>query len=370
MFPNTPLLGLTATATKATQKKIEESLGMINTTEIRINPNRSNIYLSSSRRGSRGDELGNILDPFVQDLRAKRMDFPLTIVYGSLETISSCYLYFSCNLGTEQYEPLGAENLARNRLFSQFHAQYPERERQRIVDGLVQGNSKIRVIFATVAFGIGIDIPNIRQIVHIGVPYTMEEYFQEAGRAGRDGLPAKAHVYYNSYDISKGKTHLSQVMRDYVQKQECKREMILGYFGFQVPTVSGPPHLCCDYHQKICSCDDCVVASVSTMFEETIQNQEDQTGANTETSPKQLEPHAEEQLREELSLFRLSLPGGGRSSVGGTSLSSGITISLIDDIVKNIFLLTSLEEIEAHLPIYSNSHAIAVWNIIQKYINP
>ena len=106
------------------------------------------------------------------------------------------------------------------------------------------------------------------------------------------------------------------------------------------------------------------------MFEDTIQNQEDQAGASAETSPKQLEPHAEEQLREELSLFRLSLPGGGRSSVGGTSLSSGITISLIDDIVKNIFLLTSLEEIEAHLPIYSNSHAIAVWNIIQKYINP
>ena len=117
-------------------------------TEILINPNHSNIYLSSSRRGSSGDDLGNILDPLVQDLRAKRMDFPLTIVYGSLETMSSCYLYCSCHLGTEQYKPLGAENVARNRLFSQFHAQYPERERQRIVDGLVQGNSKTRRLAA------------------------------------------------------------------------------------------------------------------------------------------------------------------------------------------------------------------------------
>ena len=79
-----------------------------------------------------------------------------------------------------------------------------------------------------------------------------------------------------------------------------------------------------------------MVASVSTMFEETIQNQNDQPVANTETSPKQLEPHTEEQLREELNLFRVSLPGSGRSCVGGTSLSSGINISLIDDIVKNI----------------------------------
>ena len=368
MFPSIPLLGLTATATKTVQKKIEESLGMINATEIIINPNRSNIYLSSSRRGNRGDELVNILDPLVKDLCAKRLDFPLTIVYGSLETISSCYSYFSNQLGHEQYEPLGAENLARNRLFSQFHAQYPEHERQRIVDELVQGNSKIRVIFATVAFGIGLDIPNIRQIFHIGVPYTMEEYFQEAGRAGRDGLPAKAHVYYNSYDISKGKKHLSQVMCDYVTKQKCKREMILGYFGFQVPATSDPPHECCDYHQQICNCDDCVIVSVSTMFEETMQN-DDQTADTAEKSPQQLEPHAEERLREELTSFRLSLPGSGRSSVGSTSLSSGITIDLIDEVVKNVSFLTSPEEIEKRCHIYSKSHAIAIWNIIQKYID-
>ena len=131
MFPNTPLLGLTTTATKATQKKLEESLGMINATEILINPNRSNIYLSSSRRGNRGDELGNILDPLVQDLQAKRMDFPLTIVYGSLKTISSCYLYFSCYLGSEQYEPLKGLKILHGTDFSpKFHAQYPDHERQ------------------------------------------------------------------------------------------------------------------------------------------------------------------------------------------------------------------------------------------------
>jgi len=67
----------------------------------------------------------------------------------------------------------------------------------------------------------------------------------------------------------------------------------------------------------------------------------------------------------------LSLLGSGRSCVGSTSLSTGITIGLIDQIVKSTFSLTPLEEIERHLPIYSKSHAIAVWNIIQKYIlNP
>ena len=135
-------------------KKIEDSLGMIHPTEILVNLNGSNSYFSSPRRGNCADKLANILDPLVLDLRAKRLDFPLTIIYGSLEIISSCYSHFSTLMGSEQYEPLRAECLARNRLFTQFHAQYPDYEREQIVHGLVKGKSKIRLIFATIAFGI------------------------------------------------------------------------------------------------------------------------------------------------------------------------------------------------------------------------
>lgn len=55
------------------------------------------------------------------------------------------------------------------------------------------------------AFCVGLDLRDIRQILHIGVPCSMEEYFQEAVRAGRDGLPSKAHIFYNSDDISKAR---------------------------------------------------------------------------------------------------------------------------------------------------------------------
>ena len=83
------------------------------------------------------------------------------------------------------------------------------------------------------AFGLGIDLGGIRRVIHIGVPSTVEEYFQEAGRAVRDGLPATAHIYYNLHDISKARTHLSKEMRAYVKSPNCKREIIL-YFGFQM----------------------------------------------------------------------------------------------------------------------------------------
>ena len=121
-------------------------------------------------------------------------------------------------MGKEQYEPIDALPKAENRLFTQFHAQlYSLQEKERIIDGLTLGKSKLRIVFATVTFGVGLELKDIRQIIHVGLPCTMEEYFQEAGRASRDGLPSKAHIYYNnSYDTSKARKHLSSVMRDFV----------------------------------------------------------------------------------------------------------------------------------------------------------
>ena len=178
IFPKVPWLGLTATATKKTRTEIIESLGMFNPTEIVVNPDRPNIYFSSSARPDRGDEkLNDILRPLVDQLKGERMEFPLTVVFGNLETICMCYAFFNFAMGKEQYEPVGAPTRAENRLFTQFHAQYPAKEKERIVEGLTLGTSKLRIIFATVAFGIGLDLKNIRRIIHIGVPCSMEEYF-------------------------------------------------------------------------------------------------------------------------------------------------------------------------------------------------
>ena len=147
--------------------KIEESLGLITPIVIDVNPDRKNIHFSTLCSGNQGGErLVNILDPLLKDLRDKR----LTIIYGNLETIANCFFYFTSKFGIEQYEPVGAPKRARNRLFSQYHAQYHEHERQRIilcrsiiVDELVQDKSKLRIIF-----GNGLDKSSTRQVIHIG----------------------------------------------------------------------------------------------------------------------------------------------------------------------------------------------------------
>ena len=129
ILPQVPLLGLAATATKKTRPDIIESLGMVNAVEILENPDWPNIYFSSSSRPDREED--KILVPSVESLKKERTKFPFPVVFGTLETISSCYAFFSWAMGKEQYEPIDALPKAENRLFTQFHAQYPLQEKER-----------------------------------------------------------------------------------------------------------------------------------------------------------------------------------------------------------------------------------------------
>ena len=105
------------------------------------------------------------------------------------------------------------------------------------------------------------------KVVHIGVPSSMEEYFQESGRAGRDGDPAMSRVFFNSYDI----IIIHQVMRNFVTTTSCRRRVILEYFGFTVDGDCGL-HSCCENCALRCSCDDCLGEAVihTTLNELTI----------------------------------------------------------------------------------------------------
>ena len=377
LFPLVPVVALTGTATSVTKCSIVETLGLSNPKIVESNPNRANIYYASHTRPDRGDEkLDSILEPIVAELKAYKVKMPLTLIYGSLETISDCFLYFSTKMGKDQFYPANAEPLATNRLFTQYHAQYPESERSRIVEELVQGTSTHRVLFVTIAFGLGIDCNDIRRVVHIGVPYSMEDYCQEVGRAGRDGLPARADIYYNSYDISRSRKNMTDVMRNYVKSKECKRKMILNYFDHKVPSTQGPAHMCCDFHSAQCACDDCLLARpaddmdcVDTRYpDQPCDSSRDQS--DNEPTPLFSEG-IQAEIKKDLINYRLKLQSEvGRSSVGSVALSSGFSINLIDLVLQHLPKLTSVEKVEEILPVYSSKIATDIFCIIQKHTSP
>ena len=134
-----------------------------------------------------------------------------------------------------------------------YHAGLPAGERTKLVDGFVSG--KIKVIVATNAFGMGIDNPNVRVVVHLGIPLRPEAYYQEAGRAGRDGNAANCILLWTKGDLSVAKALKKEsrgvsadrdavilgwkTMFSYVTQKRCRRRMLLGYLGEDVSHCSG-----------------------------------------------------------------------------------------------------------------------------------
>jgi ATP-dependent DNA helicase RecQ len=140
-----------------------------------------------------------------------------------------------------------------------YHAGLPSRERRLLLKGFLAGD--IRIMVATNAFGMGIDKPDVRHVIHLGVPTRPEAYYQEAGRAGRDGDPAWCHLFWREADFTLAKRmagvvrNSSESRRDdaqyavrrdalramerYARTRECRRRILIRYLGEELDGCNG-----------------------------------------------------------------------------------------------------------------------------------
>ena len=195
-FPTVPVVALTATASKRDLKAIKESLNLKNPVEVIGNPNRPNIfYKKLFRKGEDVDFFEEILKPIALGLKEKTVGYPITIFYLPSRWCGFSFKFFEMLLGDDQYHSLqspgnaiaSVPKIPENRLFAQYHAPQTTAMKELILKEHSSPTSTIRVVFATVALGMGVDIPSIRNIIYVGPPRTIRECFQETRRAGRDG---------------------------------------------------------------------------------------------------------------------------------------------------------------------------------------
>ena len=130
--------------------------------------------------------------------------------------------------------------------------------------------------------------------------------------------------------------------------------MILNYFGHKLSQRAGPDHLCCDYHQQHCQCDDCILVSAVQAFD-LHRSKNILPAANTSNS---LNSKQRDNIRQELLEYRISLHSSGKTCVGSITLASGFGLELVDMVIARAAELTSVDKIKRELPVFNEEHAV------------
>ena len=217
-------------------------LNMKNTKVIQLSPDKENMrYIVEKASG----EIEQTFSWLLYDLNLFRGDTEKTVIFCcSIKECGEIYETFLYNKSDHEQQ----------RHFAMYHAKTPQRIKDLVLTSFLNPDGAIRLVIATSALGMGVNIPNIRRIVNYGVPKDMESYVQGVGRGGRDGQDVMAIMYYKPYHLC----HIDKVMRSFVKSQEkCRRSCILEFFGEKIKNKTTIAHKCCDICTRTCKCGSC-----------------------------------------------------------------------------------------------------------------
>ena len=234
-----------------------------------------------------------------------------------------------------------------------YHSRAGDDEKQQIMQSMLNPHGNCRVLFSTTAFGMGVDVPNIRTVIHFGPPADMDDYFQECGRAGRDGLESNVIL-----DLYPGCLigHVSNNMKEYCKSEDkCRRRMLLHNFigGIDTSTIGNIKHNCCDVCTRECTCSvECPVQARVQQVKLNCASDDDDDDEDGEEFVRTVTPAERRLLRTRLMEFRDIVLHSthelceGMSTYVGDDIVCGLPTEMVDSVVDNCEFISDSFDVE------------------------
>ena len=329
---------------------------MENTTYIISSADRPNIFYSVNKVTK---DIKESMLWLMNDLKENSKRTPKTIVYcPTIKTCSSLYGLFRQTLGQEfSYEGTTA---MKNCLYGMYHHSTTDRCKQNITETFPKEESTTRVIFATSAFGMGVNIPDVERVIHFGAPRTLQGFMQESGRGGRNGCKCDSMLYTLPADT----THSDQETKEFIKAETCRRQYLINIFTPEKPVRKIPGHLCCDNCRKECECSDCAsVQNDTSLTEQLASFSLEDYSFDKEMSVRTVSTHQRQILKTQLTEYRQELIDLSNSSMIHPDIFTGLSDQVIEQVVNNVHCIETMDDI-LDVYIFNKTVATKVLSII------
>lgn len=353
---NTPVIALTATASTSVKKIVGDSLAMRNICHIQASPVLENIKHIVHK--TKMTQVEDIFSWLCTDIADTGKNTQRLIVYcQSRKLCSELFSLFKSRLPTPMHEH-----------FNMYHTNTPTDVQEWILKNFADPQGSIRVLFATIAFGLGVDVKGLHNVIMLGTPTDIDDYVQLSGRAGRDGQQSYSFVVKYPCHTS---TPVKEEMKCLLNTESCRREAIYSAFPMkQQVHPCAPKHNCCDICSLKCDCDGDSCSALPSHVEGKMQMALQTGPRGAEVAIRSVSAVTQEQVKVELLELRAQVIASSGSSehvYSGPDITCGLSCATIDRIVNDLQFEFSPSQLHSRYHLANNEIARQIWDICNKY---
>ena len=261
----------------------------------------------------------------------------------------------------------GTGNDPTNVLVEMLHSCTPAANKDKILHSFQSVTRTIRLLIATIAFGMGVDCKGVRRVVHCGPSKNVEANVQETGRAGRDGSQSAAYILYNGILVN----HIDGHMKEYVKTHECRRKELLKHFDY-VTEEHNIPHLCCDICASKCGCGlpDCSIFPAYPLRQR-------ETTSSPSIREREVQPEQRKVVEYSLTRYYKSLviklvnttAHGNVKTLTNLKFMLGLSKHQITQVIENLGMIFTLSDVFKAVESWDKRHALKILSVVNDVFN-